>query len=189
MLVRICSTKHRHTNAFVFCTSTNVITLVFCVFCVCTDESLDGHFAYICSFSPHGGLPNKTHLNTSSKPWNRKAIKTTWKSRIWAFQGAFIEGSSLVLSWDMVVLVRESQYLVDLPENGKNLEFLHQTDYISDSEKARTFNGSSQKRWNSALISGLNICSILRCLICFSINLIWQSAMRRNRTNICEVTY
>ena len=27
-----------------------------------------GHFAYICSFSPHGGLPNKTHLNTSSKP-------------------------------------------------------------------------------------------------------------------------
>ena len=66
--VRICSTKHRHTNAFVFCTSTNVITLVFCVFCVCTDESLDGHFAYICSFSPHGGLPNKTHLNTSSKP-------------------------------------------------------------------------------------------------------------------------
>ena len=36
-----------------------------------------GHFAYICSFSPHGGLPNKTHLNTSSKPSNRKAIKTT----------------------------------------------------------------------------------------------------------------
>ena len=46
----------------------------------------------------------------------------------------------------MVVLVRESQYLVDLPENGKNLEFLHQTDYISASVKARTFNGSSQKR-------------------------------------------
>ena len=34
-----------------------------------------------------------------------KINNTTWKTRIWAFQGDFIEGSSFVWSTDMIVLI------------------------------------------------------------------------------------
>jgi len=44
--------------------------------------------------------------------------------------------------------------LADLPEKGKNIDFLHQIGHISAQDRARTFNESSLKSSDSALSRG-----------------------------------
>ena len=82
-----------------------------------------GHLAYMCSSCAHGGLQNKMNWNIVTKPSNQKAIKPTRKSRISAFQGALIEGSSPVLSWDMVVLMQKNWKFGRFVKNAKNHRF------------------------------------------------------------------
>ena len=79
----------------------------------------------MCSSCAHGGLQNKMNWNTVTKPWNQQAIIPTRKSRISAFQGALIEGSSPVLSWDMVVLIQKNWKFGRFVKNAKNSSIFH----------------------------------------------------------------
>ena len=79
--------------------------------------------------------------------------KTIRKGGILAFQGAFIDDSSLVGSRDMMVSVQEIRIYGRSDEMFKR-RFSHQNGHISAPDKARIFNESSLKSSDFTLSGG-----------------------------------